>query len=122
MTKSAKFSTSNVGLGTTTPNRRLAVDGDAAVGGELLLDDEQGIEFRRIDGPGEPMITMYSDNVPNFWERTVLGYSLLKRPVELDVLGIATAGDFSEPSCSLSSQNQAFVLGYTSGNEGQLAH
>jgi predicted Zn-dependent protease len=38
----------------------------------------------------------YSDD-PNFWAaRTVLGYAILERPIEIDLLGIASAGDFDE--------------------------
>jgi len=40
----------------------------------------------------------YSDD-PNYWmARTVLGFGLLRRPFELDVLGLASAGAFDERS------------------------
>ncbi|MBW2244106.1 MAG: hypothetical protein JRH01_19155 [Deltaproteobacteria bacterium] len=40
----------------------------------------------------------YSDD-PTFWAtRSVLGYALVKRPVEIDLLAIASAGDYSEAS------------------------
>ncbi|MCP5058950.1 MAG: hypothetical protein GY937_19785 [bacterium] len=40
----------------------------------------------------------YSDD-PTFWAaRSVLGFALVKRPLEIDLLAIASAGDFSEAS------------------------
>ena len=55
----------------------------------------------------------YSDD-PNYWmARTVLGFGLLRRPFELDVLGLVSAGAFDERSPSYYSPDN--VLHYAVG-------
>ena len=55
----------------------------------------------------------FSDD-PNFWAaRTVLGYSVLKRPVEVDLLALGTAGDYSEQSPNYWSPEN--LLAYAAG-------
>ncbi len=53
----------------------------------------------------------FSDD-PYFWTvRTVLGYSLLRQPIAVDVLALATAGDFSEQTPSYYSPEDLLSYG-----------
>ncbi|MAE95108.1 MAG: hypothetical protein CL910_10645 [Deltaproteobacteria bacterium] len=53
----------------------------------------------------------YSDD-PSFWTvRTVLGFSLFKKPFELDLLGVGSAGDYSAQSALYYSPQDLLTYG-----------